>query len=179
MDTYFSQITEKVKRFESKSHDIFSQHESSPSRIVYLNQSRKQLSNLSLQQEKLFEDALSCIEQKIYRASIVMAWAGFMDFLETKMSSDGLVRIKQVRPAWTKYTTIEEIRENVATEHELIKVAKEIGLLTKAEMKRLHGELSRRNECAHPSQYSPDLNESLGYFAGLINQIEKLNKKTL
>lgn len=108
-----------------------------------------------------------------------MAWAGFMDFLETKMSSDGLVRIKQVRPAWTKYTTIEEIRENVATEHELIKVAKEIGLLTKAEMKRLHGELSRRNECAHPSQYSPDLNESLGYFAGLINQIEKLNKKTL
>ena len=108
-----------------------------------------------------------------------MAWAGFIDFLENKMASDGLVKLKRARPVWTKYNSIDEIRENTATEYELIRVAKDIGLISKAEMKRLHGELSKRNECAHPSPYKPDLNESLGYVAGLINLIEKIDKKTL
>ncbi len=179
MEDFFLIIRENVKQFESKSHDLFSKFEASPSRIINVDQSRKQLKNLSLQQVELFEDSLSCIEQKLYRASIVMAWAGFMDFLEAKISADGLVKIKQVRPAWIKFKSIEEIRENVATEHELIKVAKDIDLISKAEMKRLHGELSRRNECAHPSPYQPDLNESLGYVAGLINFIEKISKKTI
>jgi len=179
MEEFFLNIRENVKKFEIKSHELFSRYESSPSRIIFVDQSRKKLKNLSLQQVELFEDSLLCIGQKFYRASIVMAWAGFIDFLENKISSDGLVKIKKVRPAWSKYNSIEEIRENVATEHELIKVAKEIGLISKAEMKRLHGELSRRNECAHPSPYRPDLNESLGYVAGLINLIEKIGKKKI
>jgi sugar-specific transcriptional regulator TrmB len=179
MKEFFFSIRENVKQFESESHELFSKYESSPSRIIFVDQSRKQLKNLSLQQVELFEDSLLCIEQKFYRAAIVMAWAGFIDFLENKISSDGLVKIKQVRPMWVKYNSIEEIRENVATEHEIIKVAKEIGLISKAEMKRLHGELSRRNECAHPSPYRPDLNESLGYVAGLINLIEKISKKMI
>jgi len=177
MKELFFKIRENVKRFESESHEIFSKFETSPSRIINVDQSRKKLKNLSLQQVELFEDSLLCIEQKFYRASIVIGWAGFIDFLENKISSDGLMKVKQVRPAWMKYNSIEEIRENVATEHELIKVAKEIGLISKAEMKRLHGELSRRNECAHPSPYRPDLNEALGYVSGLINLIEKINKK--
>ena len=108
-----------------------------------------------------------------------MAWAGFIDYLEYKITSDGLKKIKLIRPAWAKYKSIDEIRDTVGTEHELITVAKEMGLISKAEMKRLHGDLSRRNECAHPSPYQPDLNESLGYVAGLINFIEKLDKKSL
>ncbi|MDD1690849.1 MAG: hypothetical protein LUQ66_09330 [Methanoregula sp.] len=134
---------------------------------------------LSLHQEELFDESLRCIEQEIYRSAIVMAWAGFIDNLEQKMSSDQMMMIKQVRPAWSKYNTIEEIRESGASEHELIKVAKEMRLLSNAEMKRLHGELSKRNECAHPSSYHPDLNESLGYISGLITLVEKIGKRTL
>src|SRR5208283_1153690 len=179
MEEFLFRLRENVKQFESKSHELFSKYESSPSRVIFVDQSRRQLKNLSLQQIELFEESLTCIEQKLHRASIVMAWAGFMDYLEIKISSDGLKKIKQIRPTWVKYNSIEELRENVATEHELIKIAKEIGLISKAEMKRLHGDLSRRNESAHPSTYRPDLNESLGYVAGLMNLIEKIDKKSI
>ena len=134
---------------------------------------------MSIQQEELFDESLRCVEYEIYRTAIVMAWAGFIDNLEQKMSSDQMKMIKQVRPSWSKYNSIEEVRESGVSEHELIKVAKDIRLLSNSEMKRLHGELTKRNECAHPSSYHPDLNESLGYISGLITLIEKIGKRTI
>jgi hypothetical protein len=43
-------------------------------------------------------------------------------------------------------------------------------------MKALHGLLNRRNECAHPSEYFPDLNQTLGYVSELFSRIEWLQK---
>jgi hypothetical protein len=133
---------------------------------------------LSLQQDELLQQALACTERGIFRAAHVMAWAGFMDFLEQKLSSDGLVKVKSVRTAWSKYSTIEEIRENIP-EFQLIEAARDVGLLSKTEAKTLLGLLSKRNECAHPSGYKPGLNESLGYISELLNRIEQLYAKSL
>ena len=44
-------------------------------------------------------------------------------------------------------------------------------------MKALHGLLNRRNECAHPSDYFPDLNETLGYLSELFQRIEYLERR--
>jgi hypothetical protein len=44
-------------------------------------------------------------------------------------------------------------------------------------MKALHGLLSRRNECAHASDYFPDLNETLGYVVELFQRIAYLQKR--
>jgi hypothetical protein len=107
-----------------------------------------------------------------------MAWAAFVDFLEQKLASDGLVKVKYQRQDWAKYSSIEEIRE-YASEYDLIKVARDVGLLSKGEMKTFHGLLSTRNECAHPSSYNPGLNESIGYVAQLLNRIEQLQGKSL
>ncbi|MBA4382906.1 MAG: hypothetical protein C0406_10105 [Sideroxydans sp.] len=168
----------RADAFEEDSHQIFSRHEGSKSRVISLDQTRKRLVGLSLQQDELFQQALTCIEREIYRAAHVMAWAAFIDFLEQKMASDGLVKVKSKRPDWVKYASIEEIRENV-TEHELIKVAYDVGLISKGEMKTLHGLLSTRNQCAHPTNYRPGLNESIGYVAQLLNQVEQLHGKLL
>ena len=43
----------------------------------------------------------------------------------------------------------------------------------------LHGLLTRRNECAHPSTYLPGLNETLGYIAETLNRIEYLQPRSL
>ena len=179
MKNIIFRIKENVKQFESESHQLFSKYETSPSRIISVDHSRKKLKNLTLHQKELFEESLRCVEHEIYRAAIVMAWAGCIDYLEQKISSDGMIKIKQARSVWSKFNSIEEIRESGVSEHELIRVAKEIRLLSNSEMKRLHGELSKRNECAHPSSYHPDLNESLGYISGLINLIEKIGKRAL
>jgi len=106
-----------------------------------------------------------------------MAWAAFMDFLEEKLASDGLVKLRSLRSTW-KASSVEELRENVV-EHQLIDAARDLGLLGKTEAKALQGLLSKRNECAHPSSYFPGLNETLGYAAEVLNRIGQLQPKSL
>lgn len=168
----------KAVLFEDEAHQILSKHENAQSRVISLDRTRSRLAVLSLQQDELFQQALACIERGIFRAAHVMAWAGFMDFLEQKLSSDGLVKVKSVKTGWGKYSTIEEIRENVP-EFQLVEAARDVGLLSKPETKTLLGLLSKRNECAHPSNYRPALNESLGYVSELLNRIEQLHPKSL
>ena len=107
-----------------------------------------------------------------------MAWAAFMDFLERKLASDGLKKIRDVRPGWSRHQSIEELREEV-TEHALIEAARDAGLIRKSEMKSLHGLLAKRNECAHPSGYRPGMNEAIGYVAELLSRIEQLQGRSL
>ena len=64
-------------------------------------------------------------------------------------------------------------------EHQIIESTEAIGLCEKSERKALLGLLNKRNECAHPSDFYPGLNESLGYFSELLKRIETLRKKTL
>jgi hypothetical protein len=53
-------------------------------------------------------------------------------------------------------------------------VGKPIGGYNKTTMKALHGLLNKRNECAQPSGYSPDLNRTLGFIGELVDRIKKL-----
>jgi hypothetical protein len=48
------------------------------------------------------------------------------------------------------------------------------GVYTKDKMKALRGMLNKRNKCAHPSEYLPDLNEALSYAAELFKRIREL-----
>src|SRR5207237_9760520 len=79
-------------------------------------------------------------------------------------------------PAWSKDKTVDDLREYTA-EYQLIESGKTVGLLTKNEMKALHGLLNKRNECAHPSNYFPGLNDSLGYVSELVQSIRHLKGK--
>jgi len=106
-----------------------------------------------------------------------MAWAAFMDFLEEKLASDGFVRLKAKRPAWPS-SSVEELRESVV-EYQLIDAAKDLGLIGKTQAKALHGLLNKRNECAHPSDYFPALNETLGYVAEILARIGAILPKSL
>jgi len=167
----------KTKGFEREAHAILATHEASPSRVIVLSESYDKLTKLSLKQDELFRQALRCVEHVLYRAAHVLAWAGFMDFLEEKLASDGLLRLRAAYPAWS-FTTVEELREAVV-EFQLIEAAKKLGLCTKTEMKALHGMLNKRNECAHPSDFYPDMNGSLGYISELLSRIKTLQGKTL
>jgi hypothetical protein len=171
-------FNQRVNNFKDEAHRILSKHETAKSRVVSLDETRRLLKVLSLKQDELFQEALGCIEKGIYRAAHVMAWAGFMDFLQEKISSDGLVKLMSLRPGWSKHKTIEDIRDNIP-EFQLIEAARDMKLLSKSESKTLLGLLSKRNECAHPSGYKPNMNESLGYVSELLNRIDKLHTKQI
>jgi hypothetical protein len=153
------EMVRRVRAFRKEAHAILGSHEASPSRVVLLEDTYKQLTGLNLLQDDLFRQALRCLESELYRAAHVMAWAAFMDFLEEKLGSDGFKKLKQVRPNW-KFATVVELRE-AQPEYQIIDAAKDVGLCAKSEAKGLHGLLNKRNECAHPSAYFPALNETL------------------
>lgn len=170
-------ILDRVQYFEKEAHTILGIHETSPSRVVLLENTYKELKGLSLLQDELFRQALRCIENNLFRAAHVMAWAGFMDFIEEKLALDGFKKLRSIRSKW-KFNTIEDLREEIP-EYQLIEVSKDLGLCTRNETKSILGLLNKRNECAHPSSYFPSLNESLGYVSELIQRIKRIKKKTL
>lgn len=167
----------RASNFEQAAHVLLATQEASPSRIVTLTETRKQITILNLNQTELLNESIRAMEGKLYRAAIVMGWAAFMDFLQEKLASDNLVALHQRYPNWSQWTTLDDLKENV-TEHQLIAASKEVKLLNKAEMKALHGLLSKRNECAHPTGYVPTLNEALGYVSELLNRIPSINQKS-
>lgn len=171
-------LLRRVSAFERAAHALLSSHEAAPSRAVSLSETRKQVTILNLKQSELLEEGLKAIEARLYRPAIVMAWAAFMDFLQEKLASDGLVKVHSQRANWTRWTTLEALRESVS-EYQMIDVAKDVQLLRRAEAKALHGLLSKRNECAHPSGYRPSMNEALGYVSELLNRIPTIAQRSL
>jgi hypothetical protein len=169
----------RAAAFRTEAHAILGVHEQAKgSRVVQLGDTYGKLTGLNLQQDDLFRQALRCVENELYRAAHVMAWAGFMDYLEEKIASDGLVRLHAEYPAWAKHKTIEDLRENVP-ERQIVESTRKLGLCTKNEMNALVSLLNKRNECAHPSGFYPQLNESLGYISELIQRLTTLMPKTL
>ena len=170
-------ISERALAFTKEAQGILATQETSSARLITLEASYADLDQLSLRQDDLFRQALRCVEHGLYRAAHVMAWAAFMDFLEEKLASDGLVKVKAVRSAW-KGDTMEVLREYVS-EHQLVEVTQPLGLCTKNQVKALLGLLNRRNECAHPSDYFPGLNETLGFISEMIQRLKQLQQKSL
>ena len=170
------EILVRIDNFQKEAHTLFQRYETSKSRIIDVSKSYKQLDTLSIRQDDLFRQALRCVEQGLYRAAHVMAWAAFMDFLEDRIANKGFRKLHNVYPNWAKYKTIEELREYVS-EYQLIECTKKLSLCSKTQAKALLGLLNKRNECAHPSDFYPELNESLGYISELFKRISQLQSR--
>jgi hypothetical protein len=168
-------IVESALRFEEEAQSLLAVHEAAESRVVLLEDSYSKLAALSLQQDDLLKQALRCLENKLFRAAHVMSWAAFIDFLEQKLASDGFKKLRGARPNW-RVTTVDDLRESYG-DHAIILGACDAGLCSKSQMKALLGLLNKRNECAHPSNYFPGLNETLGYLSELFQRIETLRAK--
>jgi hypothetical protein len=168
----------RVQNFELEAHKILGRLESSgASRVVVLEQTYDSLALLNLRQDDMLRQALRCAEHGLYRAAHVMAWAACMDYIEDKLSEDGLVKLRAARPTWLGHD-IHEMAEYVP-EFQLVEVLQPLRLATKNEKNALIGLLRKRNECAHPTGYLPGLNETLGYIAEVLQRIAKLAPKSL
>ena len=169
-------IPQDLQAFQKEAHEILAKYGSPSARVVTLHELRASLRGLSLRQDDLFEQAIKCAENELFYAAHVMSWVAFIDFLQQKLASDKLVAVHAARPKWYRWKTIEELRENVR-DYQLVEVAKDLALVTKNDMKSLHGQLARRNDCAHPSSYEPTMNSAIGYIDELLRQVGKIQQK--
>jgi hypothetical protein len=100
-----------------------------------------------------------------------------MDVFDQNLASDGLAAVAAAYPKW-KTNTLEDLREDV-NEFSRIDAGKKIGLLTKGQHKTMHGYLHTRNQAAHPTDFDPGINETLGYIEALLKLVAVIEAKSL
>jgi hypothetical protein len=173
-DAFARQAAAGIHRLDVEIQSILSTYESSPQRVITLEKSYADLKDLSLDQDELFREALRAVEQGLYRAAHVLAWAGFMDWLHHLFADHHLKAVQEALPKW-KVKKAEDFREH--SDFQVIEAGKSAKIYVDSTKRSLHGNLDRRNECAHPSDYFPDLNMALGYITDLLNRTERLTPK--
>lgn len=161
---------------QSELSRILSKREASSYRVLTLTESFEKLTLLSIKQDVLFREALQCAEQGFYRPAHVSGWAAFVDFCHDWLFGDAtrLNSLRAARPNW-KLDITSDLRELV--DFQVFEGMNKSGLISKSVMKALHGLLNKRNECAHPDDYSPSINDTLGYLDELMKRVAALQAK--
>ncbi len=101
----------------------------------------------------------------------MFVWSGFSELFLTSLYASHESDIRVKRSKW-KFKDLTELKESAA-ESQLLDVAKEVGFINKANLRIFQGNLATRNQCAHPTLYSPSLNFAIGYVNELINLSKK------
>jgi hypothetical protein len=164
-----------VERFRAEAEEILGFSEESIHRLAGLSKSYDQLDSLNFLQSDMLRQALRCIEVGIFRGAHVLAWAAIVDYCQRHAARDGFTTLNAKYEKW-KLSSLDDLRDNIG-EYNLIEGLFGADLITKAEKKSLHALLNKRNECAHPTDYFPDLNQSLGYVSECIDRLGKLVTK--
>lgn len=149
-------------------HHALAGHESAASRVILLEDLTKSLSGTPVDVQDYFRESICCLEGKLYRSAIVVAWAGFFHVFSDTLYDKHEAAIRTARSKWS-FKEMAELREAIGESHLLI-VAKDVKFITKAQLRMYDGQLSERNQCAHPTLYRPSMNAAIGYVDAMIRQ---------
>jgi hypothetical protein len=164
----FGDLVRRSLNARRAAHESLARHESSASRIVLLEDLAKTLSGAPIDVQDYFKEAISCLEGKLYRSAVVVAWAGHFHVLSETLFQKREAAIRTARPKWT-FNDLAELKEGRSESH-LIILAKDVRLISKAHCRILDGQLSERNQCAHPTLYRPSMNAAIGFVDAMIRQ---------
>jgi hypothetical protein len=160
------ELVRSVEALEGKAREWLGAHNEIQLKLATLRPLHARLDGLLLEKDDLLQDSISAAEAGLFRASHVLAWSGFTDFLYRPFTTES------VRTVRSRIETSEDLHRT--SDYDLIKVGKELRFYGNTMMKTLHGLLNDRNRCAHGSEYSPDLHETLGFLSKLLHMIEEL-----
>lgn len=155
-------VLESIERCKEESIKVLSKLENSKTRIITIEETYKQVRGLNVKQEDIIKESLRCIENGLFRAAHVLAWSGFIDYLGTL--------VVDLKP---EIMGSENLREQFS-DYKIIEQAVKLGIVNKLTARSLYALLTKRNECAHPSEFFPGLNETLGYVSEIIVRIRMI-----
>lgn len=171
-ELYFSWL-ERVKKAEKSAHNILSKYEDSyESRVIHLKDLSKKLKDLPIDINSYFSEAICCLENDLRRSAVVMSWAGHFQVFAEKLYELYEQDIRKEMKKWV-FEDISELKEK-NSEFSILIVANKVGFINNAKLRVLQGQLSMRNQCAHPSLYKPTLNGAIGYVDEILNETVKI-----
>lgn len=170
--TNFDAINEWLRRAgvaKYEAHRILATHEgSTTSRIILLEDLMKALSGLPVDVEDYFKESIICLESNLLRAAVVLSWSGFFHVLAEKLFNDHEAALRSSRAKW-KFSNLTELKENYS-EFAILEACKEVKLINKAKLREYQGQLSKRNQCAHPTLFKPSPNSAIGFVDEMLRQ---------
>lgn len=158
-------------RAQEAAREILGDHEEAPSRVIELQESFERLRGLPVDVAEYYREALQALQVGCYRAAMVFAWAGFIYTLAAKLVQGYQAELAADYSKW-RFATTEELFDSAA-EFQVLEAAKKCGLIKNQDMLIYKGWLSTRNQCAHPTLFTPTRNSSLGYVDGVLTEVAK------
>ncbi len=158
----------RTKAAQRAAHAVLATHEQSASRVILLEDLVKKLAVAPVDVQDYFSEAVTCLEQGLNRSGVVLAWAGHFHVFSETLFSKHETDIRSARPKWT-FKDLADLKEQLA-EAQLLDVGKDVKFIGKATLRVLQGQLSVRNQCAHPTLYRPSMNSAIGYVDEMVRQ---------
>jgi hypothetical protein len=154
---------------------LLAKRETSTHRVMTVTHSYDKLTKLNIKQDRLFREALQCAEHGFYRSAHVTSFAALMDFIHEWIAND-MTRLSIIQSSYPTWNIKQAADFRDQKDHTLFEVMKKQAFITNGTMKALQGLLAKRNECAHPEDYEPGINETLGYLDEVMKRIGVLQK---
>ena len=152
-------------------HSVMAEHETSRSRVVMLSKLLDQLSGAPVDVQDYFREAIVCLEHGLYRAGVVLSWAGQFHVFSYKLLSSRESAVKAARPNWV-FNDHTELLE-AQSEYQILEVAKATKFINRATCRMMNGQLAQRNQCAHATLYRPSKNAAIGFVDQMIEQTKQ------
>ena len=164
----YGEWVSRTRKAAREAHDILSIHESSPSRVVLLEELVRKLSGTPIDVQEYFKESIRCLESGLFRATVVFSWSGHFGVYSEYLYRAHEADIRSIRDKW-KFNDVFELREKYA-ESQILDVGKEVKFIKNPTLRILQGQLSQRNSCAHPTMYRPSMNTTIGYVDQMVSQ---------
>jgi hypothetical protein len=128
---------------------------------------------LSPRQSDLLTEAAMAVKYQLNRSAIVAACAAVVDALHQRVARKGHLASLATARKW-RLATVDDLQDYA--DFQVAEAAKDATTISKAQMKSVQGLIHRRNQCAHPTGYSPTLDEALGFISESLSLIGDFDK---
>ncbi len=160
--------TTRALRARRAAHTALAVHEGAASRVVLLEDLSKSLIGSPVDVHDYFREAINCLEGGLFRSGVVLGWAGYFHVFSERLFSKHEDDLRIARPKWV-FKDLPELKEATG-ESQILVAAKDVKFIGKAQLRIADGQLSERNQCAHPTLYKPSMNAAIGYLDDMIRQ---------
>ena len=118
-------------------------------------------------------EAVRCVEERLWRSAVVMAWIGAIRHLQDLVFANHLTAFNAaMRVRWSKAKNIVSIDGfSSVQEADFLQVCEDIGFLDKSAKKLLLQRLDFRNAAGHPNSIKFDEEQVAAHVTFLINNV--------
>lgn len=136
---------------------------------------REHLGKIGNEQTRSFvEEAISCHENRLFRAAIVMSWLGAMDVLHRYVHSNKLSEFNaEVARVLGKKWKAAKSQDDLGKlgERDFLERIESIGIIGKNAKRQLIDALDLRNGCGHPNSLIVGINKSAAHIETLLQNV--------